>query len=202
MTELTSIHLQIVTSWLELRCLPSLVVALLHCPGGDGIPTSLNSSRRCLSTPSIACRAHLTMALHDELAHYFTTLHDIKLHHRQSVIRHNLSPCSFRRSTNCWRTCSNSQLKIVARKLSVISSHSTSCMTSLVPGHFGPPSPLLQDVRVSPTRNFGQFRADSPLFQLLESLFRPKRKPKILNFYPTRNFGHFRALSKMSCLTI
>ena len=47
------------------------------------------------------------------------------------------------------------------------------------------------------TRFFRQFWADE-LFQLLEALLWPKRRPKILNFYPTRNFGHFwAALSKM-----
>ena len=35
--------------------------------------------------------------------------------------------------------------------------------------------------------NFGP----TPLFQLLEAFFCPKRRPKILNFHPTPNCGHF-----------
>ena len=46
---------------------------------------------------------------------------------------------------------------------------------------------------------FWLFLGRIPLFQLLDALFWPKRRPTILNFYPTRNFGHFwAALSKMS----
>ena len=67
-----------------------------------------------------------------------------------------------------------------------------------------------KDVRFYPIMNFGHFWAPpffkmsgfytppeifvnfgrSPLLQLLEALFWPKRRPKILNFCPTRNFGH------------
>ena len=47
----------------------------------------------------------------------------------------------------------------------------------------------LKDVRVLPT----------PLFQLLEALFWPKRRPNMLKFYTTQNFGHlWAALLKMS----
>ena len=68
-------------------------------------------------------------------------------------------------------------------------------------GHFCPP-PLLQDVRVSPHPKFWSILGRSPLFQLSEALFLPKRKPKILNFHPTRNFGHFlAALLMMSGFT-
>ena len=62
--------------------------------------------------------------------------------------------------------------------------------------------PLLQDIRVLPHPIFSLIFGPTPLFELLEALFWPKRRPEILNFYPTRNFGHFwAALSKMSGFT-
>ncbi len=41
----------------------------------------------------------------------------------------------------------------------------------------------------------------NPLFQLLEALFWPKRRPKMLKFYPTQNFGLFWAPSLVTLLT-
>ena len=52
-----------------------------------------------------------------------------------------------------------------------------------------------------PTRNFRQFWAD-PIFSAVRSIFRPRRRPKMLKFYPTQNFGLFWAvLLKMSGFT-
>ena len=69
---------------------------------------------------------------------------------------------------------------------------------------------IFEDVRFYPIMNFGHFWAlpssrcpgftppgilanfwPIPLFQPLGTLFWPKRRATILNFYPTRNFGHF-----------
>ena len=67
-------------------------------------------------------------------------------------------------------------------------------------GHFWAPSPSSRYPCFTPPDFFVNF-GPTALFQLLEALFWPKRRPKILNFYPTRNFGHFwAALSKMSLI--
>ena len=61
---------------------------------------------------------------------------------------------------------------------------------------FGPPSQRYPGF--TPPDFFVNF-GPTPFFQLFEALFRPKRRPEILNFYPTRNFGHFwAALLEMS----
>ena len=66
-------------------------------------------------------------------------------------------------------------------------------------GHFWAP-PFFKMSVFYPRPKFWSILGRSPLLQLSEALFWPKRKPKILNFCPTRNFGHFwAALSKMSC---
>ena len=49
----------------------------------------------------------------------------------------------------------------------------------------------LKDVRVLLHPKFSSILGPTVLFQLLEALFWPKRRPKMLKFYPTQNFGHF-----------
>ena len=63
---------------------------------------------------------------------------------------------------------------------------------------FGPPSQRYPGF--TPPDFFVNF-GPTPFFQLLEALFWPKRRAKILIVHPTQNFGHFWALLKMSGFT-